>query len=146
MLLRGRHDITFGGNFRREEFNDLFQQNPRGTFTFTGAATQNGTSGGFDLADFMLGIPDASSIAFGNADKYFRQSAYAAYISDDFRVRPGLTVDMGMRWEYGAPMTELYNRLVNLDYCSGISAVAPVVANAPGGPLGRSPAHAIRHR
>ncbi len=136
MLLRGRHDITFGGNFRREEFNDLFQQNPRGTFTFTGAATQSGASGGVDLADFMLGIPDASSIAFGNADKYFRQSAYAAYISDDFRVRPGLTIDAGMRWEYGAPMTELYNRLVNLDIVPGFSAVAPVVASTPGGPLG----------
>jgi Carboxypeptidase regulatory-like domain len=136
MWLRGRHDITFGGDFRREEFNDLFQQNPRGTFTFTGAATQGSNSGGFDLADFMLGIPDASSIAFGNADKYFRESAYAAYISDDFRVGPGLTIDAGMRWEYGAPMTELYDRLVNLDIVPGFSAVAPVVANASGGPVG----------
>jgi hypothetical protein len=149
LLLRGRHDITFGGDFRREEFNDFFQQNPRGTFTFTGTATQSGASGGVDLADFMLGVPDASSIAFGNADKYFRQSAYAAYISDDFRVHPGLTIDAGIRWEYGAPMTELYNRLVNLDIVPGFSAVAPVVANTPGGPLGpltgaRYPASLIR--
>ena len=149
MWIRGRHDLTFGGDFRREEFNNLFQQNPRGTFTFTGAATQSGTSGGFDLADFILGIPDASSIAFGNADKYFRKSAYAAYISDDLRVRPSLTIDAGLRWEYGAPMTELYNRLVNLDIVPGFSAVAPVVANAPGGLVGpltgeRYPASLIR--
>ena len=136
LWLRGRHDITFGGDFRREEFNDLFQQNPRGSFMFTGAATQSGASGGFDFADFMLGIPDASSIAFGNADKYFRESAYAAYVSDDFRVGPGLTIDAGLRWEYGAPMTELYDRLVNLDIVPGFSAVAPVVANTPGGPTG----------
>jgi hypothetical protein len=136
---RGRHNITFGGDFRRQEFNDLSQQNPRGTFTFTGAATQgkvNGTAtGGNDLADFLLGIPDTSSIAFGNADKYFRESVYDAYVSDDWRVRPGLTVNAGMRWEYGAPITELFGRLVNLDIAPGFEAAAPVVASDPVGPL-----------
>ena len=76
LWIRGRHNFTFGGNFRRQEFNYLSQQDPRGTFSFTGAATQgvvNGvTAGGSDFADFLLGIPDTSSIAFGNADKYFR--------------------------------------------------------------------------
>ena len=63
-----RHNLTFGTDFRRQQFNLLSQQNPRGTFTFTGAAT------GSDFADFLLGIPDTSAIAFGNADKYFRAS------------------------------------------------------------------------
>ncbi len=63
---RARHNISFGGDFRRQEFNFLSQQDPRGTFTFTGAAT------GSDFAGFLLGVPDTSSIAFGNADKYFR--------------------------------------------------------------------------
>ena len=136
---RGRHNITFGGDFRRQEFNDLSQQNPRGTFTFTGAATQgvvNGaTTGGSDLADFLLGIPDTSSLAFGNADKYFREPVYDAYLTDDWRVQPGLTVDAGIRWEYGAPITELFGRLVNLDITSGFQAAAPVLASDPVGPL-----------
>jgi hypothetical protein len=136
---RDKHNITFGGDFRRQEFNYLSQQNPRGTFTFTGAATQgtaNGAAvGGSDLADFLLGIPDTSSIAFGNADKYFRESVYDAFITDDWRVSPQLTVNAGMRWEYGAPITELYSRLVNLDIAPGFAAVAPVVAIDPVGPL-----------
>ena len=70
---RGRHNITVGGDFRRQEFNYLSQQDPRGNFTFTGAAT-----GISDFADFLEGIPDTSLIAYGNADKYFRQSAYDA--------------------------------------------------------------------
>lgn len=135
----GRHNITFGGDFRRQEFNYLSQENPRGTFTFTGAATRGGVSGtatgGSDLADFLLGIPDTSAIAFGNADKYFRDSVYDAYITDDGRLRPGLTVDAGIRWEYGAPITELFGRLVNLDITSRFRAAAPVVANDPVGPL-----------
>lgn len=136
---RGSHNFTFGGDFRRQEFNYLSQQDPRGTFTFTGAATQKSGSGnsasGSDFADFLLGIPDTSSIAFGNADKYFRESVYDAYINDDWRVRPEFTINVGIRWEYGAPITELFGRLVNLDITSGFAAVAPVVANSPIGPL-----------
>jgi len=126
---RGLHNFLFGGDFRRQEFNYLSQQDPRGTFTFTGAAASN------DFADFLLGIPDTSSIAFGNADKYFRESVYDAYITDDWRISPEFTLNAGIRWEYGAPITEIYNRLVNLDILPGFTAVAPVLASDPVGPL-----------
>ncbi len=126
---RGKHEFTFGGDFRRQEFNVLAQQNPRGSFTFTGAAT------GSDVGDFLAGKPDASSIAYGNADKYLRQSVYDAFFTDDWRLRPELTVNAGIRWEYGAPITELKNRLVNLDATPGFSSALPVVASAPVGPV-----------
>ena len=72
---RSSHNVTGGVDFRRQEFNYLAQTNPRGQFTFTGASTAGGVvGGGSDVADFVLGIPDASTIAFGNADKYLRQS------------------------------------------------------------------------
>ncbi len=133
-----RHTVTFGGDFRRQEFNQLSQQNPRGTFTFTGAATQgsgNSSTSGSDLADFLLGVPDASAVAFGNADKYFRQSVYDAFITDDFRMRPELSISAGLRWDYGQPLSELYGRLVNLDVASGFSAVVPVLGSNPVGRL-----------
>jgi len=125
LLSRASHNFFFGGDFRRQEFNYLSQQDPRGTFAFTGAAT------GSDFADFLLGIPDTSSLAFGNADKYFRQSVSDAYFTDDWRISPELTTNLGLRWEYGAPITELYNRLVNLDVASGFAAAAPVLAGDP---------------
>jgi len=124
---RGAHNIAFGTDFRRQEFNYLSQQNPRGMFAFTGGST------GSDFADFLLGIPDTSSIAFGNADKYFRESVYDAFLNDDWRISPELTLNAGVRWEYGAPITELYGRLVNLDIAPGFAAVAPVVANDTAG-------------
>ena len=128
-IFHRRHNITVGGDVRWQQFNENFEQDPRGTFTFTGAVT------GSDLADFLIGIPDASSIAFGNADKYLRQRVYDAYATDDWRVLPILTINAGARWEYGAPITELQNRLVNLDVAQGFTNVAPVLASDPVGSL-----------
>jgi hypothetical protein len=110
----GAHNITFGTDFRRQEFNYLAQQNPRGTFTFT------------DLSEFLAGNADTASISFGNADKYFRQSVYDDYVADDWRISPELTLNAGLRWEYGAPVTELYGRLVNLDIAPGFTAATPM--------------------
>lgn len=126
---RGKHNLTSGFEFRRLQFNLLSQQDARGAFTFTGAAA------GYDFADFLLGIPDTSSIAFGNADKYLRGSTYAAYVTDDWRIMDGFTLNVGVRWEYEAPITELYGRLVNLDITSGFRAAAPVLASNPTGSL-----------
>ncbi len=123
------HNVSLGGDFRRQEFNFLAQQDARGTLTFTGAVT------GSALGDFLLGIPQTSSIAFGNADKYFRQSVYDAYVADDWRVTPSLTLNLGLRWEYSAPITELHDRLVNLDIAPGFVAAAPVLASDATGTL-----------
>lgn len=133
-----RHNIRLGVDFQRQQFNLLGQQDPRGTFAFTGAAS------GYDFADFLLGTPDTSSIAFGNADKYLRASVYDAYIADDFRISPGLTINAGLRWDYGSPITEKYNRLVNLDIAPAYTAIAPVIATAPVGALtGRQYPHSL---
>ena len=126
---RAGHNIKFGGDFRRQQVNLLAQQDPRGDFSFTGAAA------GSDFAGFLFGVPDTSSIAFGNADKYFRASIYEAYVDDDWRLNPSFTIDAGIRWEYWSPLTENYGRLVNLDIAPGFSAVAPVVAADPKGPI-----------
>jgi outer membrane receptor protein involved in Fe transport len=126
---RGRHSLTLGGGVRRHAIDIRSQQDPRGAFTFTGAYS------GFDFADFLLGIPATSSIAFGNTDKFFRGFSYDAYITDDWRVSPGLTVNAGVRWEYESPFVEQRGRLVNLDIASGFSGIAPVLADNPVGAL-----------
>lgn len=123
------HNVTYGVDYRRQQYNDLGQQNARGAFTFTGAAT------GSDFADFLTGVPDTSAVAFGNADKYFRSGMYDAYANDDWRLTPALTINYGLRWEYGSPMTEKYGRLVNLDVGPDFTAIAPVIATDPLGSL-----------
>jgi hypothetical protein len=149
LIYTGKHNITIGGEFHKQQYNDFFEQNPRGAFGFTGAATEGpagGSASGSDLADFLIGVPDTSAIAFGNADKYFREPLYSAYFTDDWRVMPILTINAGMRWDYGAPITELFGRLVNLDVASGFTAAAPVLGSDPVGSVtgGHYPASLIR--
>ncbi|HET9361067.1 MAG TPA: carboxypeptidase regulatory-like domain-containing protein [Vicinamibacterales bacterium] len=129
LFSRGRHSFTIGGDVRHNQVDIDSQQDPRGRFSFTGAGS------GFDFADFMLGFPSTSGIAYGNADKYFRGNSYDAYITDDWRVGPSLTVTAGVRWDYESPYTELQGRLVNLDVAPDFSAIAPVVATDPTGAL-----------
>jgi hypothetical protein len=124
---RGRHSFTFGGNLRRQNYDVRSQQNARGAFGFTGATT------GSDLADFLLGLPQTSAIAFGNADKRLHQSTSEAYANDDWRVSASLTLNLGVRWEYESPITEALGRLVNLDVAPGFTAVSPVLAGDPVG-------------
>jgi hypothetical protein len=141
LWMKRPHNFTFGGDIRRLDSNVFSQQNARGSFGFTGAATQQVVNGvpvpgtGSDWADFLLGIPDASSIAFGNADKYYRSTNYDLYFTDDWRVNAGLTINAGLRWDYNSPIIEKYGRLVNLDVLPGFTAEAPVVANRPTGSL-----------
>ena len=123
---RSPHNVTAGVDYKREQYNYLTQANPRGTFTFTG--TGYGTTGS-DVADFLIGAPDGSAIAYGNADKYLRQNVADAYLTDDWRVSPQLTVNAGVRWEYGSPVTEIKGRLVNLAVAGNFAGITPVVAN-----------------
>ena len=135
------HNITMGGDFSMLQMNPVSQQNARGAFTFNGTATGQVVNGvavpgtGSDFADFLLGIPDASSIAFGNADKYFRTNSYDAFFTDDWRISSTFTLQPGLRWEYNAPIIEERGRLVNLDLGPGFSNPTPVVASSPIGPV-----------
>jgi hypothetical protein len=125
----GPHNVTFGADARLHRLDLLTQPNPRGTLTFTGAAS------GDAFADFLLGLPTTSAIASGNSSARIHGGVYDAYVSDDFRVSPGLTFDLGVRWEYETPYAERDGRLANLDVASGFTDVAVVLGSRPVGDL-----------
>lgn len=120
--VHGDHNVTFGFDFRRLDFNQLSQQNPRGSFVFTGQYTGNAFS------DFLLGYPATSSVAYGNADKYFRTSWLDGFVNDDWHMKSNLTLNLGLRWDFQAPVNELYNRLVNLSIGPDFTTATPVCA------------------
>ncbi len=139
--VRGIHNLSFGADYRRQQSNQLSDSNGRGSYSFDGQATSlmvNGaaqTGTGYDLADFLLGTPTSASVRYGNADKYFRGSTSDWYVNDDWRISKRFSVVLGLRWECATPMTEIYNRLVNLAIGPGYSsanAVEPGQAGLPG--------------
>jgi hypothetical protein len=138
IFVRNTHNFTFGGDFRRQQINPLSDANARGAFTFTGQTTSQIVNGvaaagtGFDFADFLLGRPDTSSLQYGNPDKYFRTNWYDVYMTDDWRLSTQLSLNLGLRWDYTAPITELYNRIANLDIASGYTAIAQVLPGQTG--------------
>jgi hypothetical protein len=118
---RGGHNVTFGGAMRPQTIDVLGQQNARGTFGFDGSLT------GSDFADFLLGAPHSAALAFGNADKLLHARSMNAYLTDDWRINPIVTVNYGVRWEYESPFTESLGRLVNLDVAPDFASATPEV-------------------
>ena len=135
-----KHTITVGGDFRRQEFNELSQQNPRGDlyvyrrgYFGNREYVHDQRLGPGGLSDWVCRIRARWRMAMRT--NTFGSLSYDAYATDDWRVLPELTINAGIRWEYGAPLTELFGRLVNLDIASGFSAVAPVLGSSPKGSL-----------
>ncbi len=128
-----KHNFTFGGDIRRVDNDPLSEQNARGSFTFTGTNTALNGQGGFDMADFLLGLPDTSQIAYGNADKYYRNGWFDLYAVDDWRIATKFSINIGLRWDYQLPTTEEYGRLVNLAIGPGFATATPVCATAIAG-------------
>ena len=126
---RGSHNIRVGGDFRRI-YNDIRTvQNGRGSFTFSGTTS---FSSGFDFADFLLGLPQQTSIQGGTATYNFRQNSWDLFIQDDWRATGNLSFDFGLRYEYLSPFSEANNQLVNLDINPTITAVSPVFPGTTG--------------
>jgi hypothetical protein len=119
---RGRHAVILGGEARPQTVDVRSQQDPRGRFSFTGAATGNA------FADFLLGIPHTGAIAFGSAGKLLRSTSLNAYVTDDWRVSPTLTLTLGARWEYEGPFSEASGRLSNLAAAADFTSVSVTTA------------------
>ncbi|HZQ90237.1 MAG TPA: TonB-dependent receptor [Terriglobales bacterium] len=132
--VKGKHNWRFGGDFRRIQLNPRTDSNARGSFIFSGFAT------GYDLADFLLGLPQQTSEQFGATGYYFRGNSWDLFAQDDWRMRGNLTLNLGLRYEYVSPFSEKFDRIVNLDAAPGFTAVAPVTPNAIGPFTGKFPA------
>jgi hypothetical protein len=109
-LTRGRHTLKFGGDYRNLTalYTDAFGFDFLGVYTFNNSST---SIIGNPFAAFMLGVPDADTLARclqPNTEGY--ANSYALYAQDDWKVTPRLTLNYGLRWEYH-PMfgDHLYN-------------------------------------
>lgn len=127
----GKHNLRFGGDYRRILQSFRAAKNAEGSFAFNGCATSQFTSGsvcatGYDFADFLLGLPQSASLQSGVNSYDFRANALDLFVQDDWRIRASLTLNFGLRYEYNGPFTEAHNRIANLAVAPGFTAVVPV--------------------
>jgi hypothetical protein len=106
----GRHTVKFGGEYRYLQVNERNWANPFGGFVFNGTITGN------DFADYLLGAPAASSgytqAALQVLDS--RTKYGGAYGQDSWKIKPNLTLNLGLRWEVSTPWYDTQGKIQSI--------------------------------
>jgi Carboxypeptidase regulatory-like domain len=103
-LTKGNHTIKFGFAVERMQNN------------YIQASRVGGLVGFSSLQNFLTNIPSKFQVTFpdGVAPRGLRQTIYAGYVQDDYRVRPGLTVNLGLRYETSTAPIDVKGQLGRL--------------------------------
>jgi trimeric autotransporter adhesin len=152
--IHGKHNLRFGGDYRRVHRDFLGGSNSTGSFTFTGLFTEapgtassssSSPASGSALADFLLGLPQSTTIDSSIAKSYLRDNVYDAYALDDWRVLPSLTLNYGLRYEFFAPYMEKYGHLADVDTNpdGGFTSIAQVEAGGSSPVYGQLPSSLV---
>ncbi len=98
-IVRGKHNIRTGGEFRYSLNQDDFNQQSGGNFSFIDRVTRSG------LASFLMGTVNGASLVDSDLLKV-RTDYWGAYLQDDWKVSRNLTLNLGVRWDYDTPRWE----------------------------------------
>ena len=114
--VRGRHLLHVGGDLVHAAIANAGPGRANGQFMFTRGWTQQNASrsrgvlDGSGVADLLLGAPSGGFIDF-NGSFYRSWPYYAVYVQDNWRVRPRLTLNLGLRYDVQVPFLERYDRV-----------------------------------
>ena len=125
---KGRHNIKTGFNYTPYQNNTVYDFYVNGEFFFYG--TSGGSFSKNDQADFLLGLPD-EFLQFPKAPSNIRTHNIGWFLQDEWRVRPNLTLTLGIRYEYSSPKLDTQGRSFSL----ALGQQSTVFTNAPKGLL-----------
>lgn len=127
--VRGAHSIKFGADVRRRQTDAFQSPTARGQFNFDSNFTNDpsgltaGASGNA-VASFLLGFPASTTRSKYLVNPGLRNWEAAGYIQDDWRAAQWLTLNIGLRYDYYGPNTEVANRISNVDLANGKIIIA----------------------
>jgi hypothetical protein len=107
-ILRGNHSLKFGGELLDQISNSNVTANTKGPIRFG------------SLKSYFNGIPNRATFLTGNLQRRITAMNYALFIQDDWRIRPRLTVNLGLRYEIEGVEHEKNNLLGNFDPTLGL--------------------------
>jgi hypothetical protein len=142
----GRHQFKFGADIRRFQLNSYLDFLSRGDWFFDGLQQNGVCLGGAApcqvaaLSMLMAGVPDYVVTETGSTDNGLRTTGLGFYVNDDIRVLPRFTLNVGLRWEFNSPPTEIRNRfsVPDLSPASATCSPYPDCAFIPAGTDGVS--------
>lgn len=102
----GSHLVKFGADLRFAQQNAFRDVESRGRMQFSPFAQVSGNA----LADLLLGFPLLTSVARVDNPQHLRTNSYNFFFNDSFRVRPRLTINAGLRYEYNTPPADTEDR------------------------------------
>jgi hypothetical protein len=124
--IRNNHTIKYGADFRQDMLPRLTYTNTAGNVGGFGGNSvtwqpallgltgfTGNTNVGFAYANFMLGAARSLTLAETIAYRTSKQQ-WGMYLQDTWRARRGLTIDYGLRWDYGTYTAEDYGRNAGL--------------------------------
>jgi hypothetical protein len=124
---RGSHTLKFGGDLRRRQITEYQTNRGNGRFNFTrGFTTEigSGATTGNELASFLLGYASFIEQDFTLAWVGARGIETGMYFADDWRVTRKLTLNLGLRFDYYSPFSEVANRWASFDPATATVKVA----------------------
>jgi hypothetical protein len=135
----GRHSLRMGGEFDAFQYVRYEDADSLGSLTFTSgytnataAAPKAGDNSGDALASALLGLPQTAVRTLGPSRIDGRQKNYAAFIQDDVRVLPNLTVNIGLRYEVSPPLSDIHHQMASIDFSTAPSPAAIFAAGQQG--------------
>jgi hypothetical protein len=120
---KGKHLLKFGAELTRYQQNSFYPGNDGelGYFNYTGqfsALPGSGTTYGF--ADFLDNHAYEAAVGQVVGRTGQRQYRNAYFVQDDYKIKPNLTINLGLRWEYDQPIYEVNNKEANINLTTGI--------------------------
>ncbi|MDI9611469.1 MAG: TonB-dependent receptor [Acidobacteriota bacterium] len=106
---KGNHRFKFGFDGTKYRGDQLFMFVNQGILGFS--STYGGNSTGDDLADFMIGTSPAWQQYGSSGLRDFRQHIVSFFAQDTWKVTRGLTLNLGLRYEYSSPIVDKYDRM-----------------------------------
>ena len=108
--IRGSHDIKMGGSLVRRLV--YFWQSGNGS---TGQFHIDGGATGSFTTDALIGASGSVTRGTANVGQHLRNWEPNAYVQDNWRALPWLTLNLGMRWEMVTPYSEENGYMANFD-------------------------------
>jgi hypothetical protein len=118
----GNHSLVWGANIVRKRFNNNTLFHSSGQFQFDGHVTGFGDQSGFDRADFLLG---GFSFFTQNSGEFEQRRGTQTgwYFGDTWRVRRGLTLNFGIRYEPYGLFADLLDRNQTFDLAANQAGI-----------------------